>query len=204
MTSDFSNVVSFAKMFRECSSLPRFSFGTVNIDTNPDCSQMFLDCTSLEEVDFGKLRTVGNIDSMFDGCTSLMNVVLTSKTWAPTSANRTFYGCTGLSSLYLWNMDPSFGTPGDYDSVNFFPTVASGLTVEFPSSHACGYDIRNLNFSSVDSYIRTLAQISSSFAGDHDMVVLTSAQYSYIQSIPSLLDAYNASRYTQGWQYSFA
>lgn len=202
--SDLGNVVSFSKMFRECASLPRFSFGTVNIDTNPDCSQMFLDCDSLEEVDFTKLRTVGNLDYMFSGCLSLMNVVLTSKVWAPTSANHMFDGCVSLNALYLWGMDTTLAAPGDFDSASFFPSIPGGLTVDFMPTHAHGYDIRGLKLASVDSYIRTLAQIGSSFAGEHNQVVMTSAQYSYIAEEPSRLAAYVAARDTQGWAFSFA
>lgn len=195
----YNGVTSFKRCFQNCSSLQEFSFGHWNIQSEPDCSYMFANCSSLTTVDHSKLVTISKMDSMFASCISLETMNLYSKVWYVTSATDTFYGCTHLSDLSLWGMDPQRVSPGQYSSNGFFPLGQDGyhvLTVDFNPSHAHGYNVTKLNNNSLSNYLNVLAHVPATLAGSSNDLTITAAQGSYIDAnYPSLLNYVR----DQGW-----
>ena len=102
---DTSNVKDMDTMFLFCSNLINLDLS--NFDTFQVTSMefMFYDCISLISLDISNFIYEGNMKSMFCGCNSLENIILTNSLFIPNNANGVFYDCHSLISIDLSYFD---------------------------------------------------------------------------------------------------
>ncbi len=81
--------------FTGCTGLTSIYFP--NLTTFGNSKQGFQGCTSLTKIHMPKIGNCG--DSLFKGCTSLVNVVFSQENTAYGSTYQCFYGCTNLEKI---------------------------------------------------------------------------------------------------------
>ena len=124
---DTSKVTNMSNMFDGCYSLQ----AVPPLDTSKvtNMSEMFYVCSSLQTIPQLDTSNVTNMDGMFYKCKSLQTISLLDMSRV-TSAIQTFDECSSLKYLRLTgrlstNLDISYSTLLDYDSVKSILTAAS-------------------------------------------------------------------------------
>lgn len=107
--SSLNGEESCKEMFRDCSSLTDFSFGSVQeINNTRACNYMFQNCTSLTNVDLSNLQYISGQEAcyaMFSGCSSLTSIDLSNlRTIYGEDAVRFMLSGTQITSLDLSNL----------------------------------------------------------------------------------------------------
>ncbi len=103
---------SLGSLFREFTALTVINnLENLNTANTTNISSMFDGCSSLTTLDLSSFNTasVTNMLQMFSGCSSLTTLDLSSfNTASVTNMNMMFYGCSSLESIYVgdgWNTD---------------------------------------------------------------------------------------------------
>ena len=127
-----ASVTNMRNMFYECTGLTSIDLSHFDTRNCKYMQEMFMGCTGLTSIDLSSFETaVCEFANMFSGCTNLESVSLGSLNLGdnvctemfmdcnklstltiPTSfnrLNRTFSGCTGITDVYCYKLDPFIG-----------------------------------------------------------------------------------------------
>lgn len=118
----------YSSIFKDCVNLVSIS-GIASLKGAINCSSMFEGCTSIEELNLSSFdaSAARYMNFMFSGCTSLSNVVLTGiNTSNVTSFTRFLNGCESLASVDLSSLNT---TSADMSSFFYNTPLLSHITL---------------------------------------------------------------------------
>lgn len=160
----FGNVESTAEMFRNCTALTSVTWNNLtNFENNADASYMFAGCTSLTSNPDGgfSYASLANAESIFNGCTALASVVISSTLENVTTLESAFENCSALVSLVIANSN--FAALADatntFAGCNLLTTINLGTN----SSWKPDIDLTDapLTYSAMQNVVSALFEYSS-------------------------------------------
>ena len=185
-TIDINNKTSAISFFRECKNLENIN-QILNTSNVTSMNSMFNGCTSLVTIPLFDTSSATSMIAMFNGCTSLTTIPQLN-TSSVTSMNAMFYGCTSLTTIPQLNTSSVTDMNAMFNGCTSLTTIPQLNMIQVDSLTGMFANCNSLSEESLNNILISLATIEVDLAAYKKTLVsigLSSEQIAVCITLPS-------------------
>ena len=185
-TIDINNKTSAISFFRECKNLENIN-QILNTSNVTSMNSMFNGCTSLVTIPLFDTSSATSMIAMFSDCTSLTTIPQLN-TSSVTSMNAMFYGCTSLTTIPQLNTSNVTDMNAMFNGCTSLTTIPQLNMIQVDSLTGVFANCNSLSEESLNNILISLATIEADLAAYKKTLVsigLSSEQIAICITLPS-------------------